>query len=236
LFVLFTVIPAGVAWLIERSASAELELRRRRADRAAHGARWSKFRATRSNASSRGACRFPAAGFSFVMRSGERLRHVVPGRRSEALLYELADRGSRGRPRTLAVRHPVVVWAHAKAVVARHVLGSRRRQSSSRSRGARALRSTRASASLTAAFSESTTRAAWASGLRHSSSIVLTAALYLVLYASLLRGRCAESFALAGSERGSVVRHSVARAAWEVAYRVLFYGGVVAMLLLRHTA
>jgi hypothetical protein len=73
----------GVAWLIERSASAELELRAGVLTRGA-GARWSKCRATRSNASSPWSVPFPGPGFSFVMRSGERLRHVVPGRRSEA--------------------------------------------------------------------------------------------------------------------------------------------------------
>jgi hypothetical protein len=50
----------------------------------------------------------------------------------------------------------------------------------------------------------------------------------------LLRG-VAESFALAAASVAPLSAIPLRRGV-EVAYRVLFYGGVVAMLLVRHTA
>jgi len=232
LFVLFTVIPAGVAWLIERSASAELELRagvltarRRRSmvevpcDAIERIEPWS--------------VPFPGPGFSFVMRSGERLRHAFQVTDPKPLLYELADRGHVEAAHA-AVRHPVIVWAHAKAVVPRTFWDRAAVKFIAFAVVPGTLWFyTRQRISYGSFLGEY-----YASGLGEwLATLVLhwiTAALYLVLYASLLRG-VAESFALAAASVAPLSAIPLRRGV-EVAYRVLFYGGVVAMLLVRHTA
>jgi hypothetical protein len=232
LFVLFTLIPASIAWLMERGADADVMLRA------------GTLIARRKRSMVEVPCStiakiepwsvpFPGPGFSLRMGSGGRLRHVFQVADPKPLLYELADRGHVESAHA-AVRHPVVEWAHAKAVVGKSFWD-------------RAVVKFVAFALVPATIVFYTKQRIsygsflgeyYASGLGEWLATFLlhwiTASVYLVLYASLLRG-VAESFALAAASVAPLSAIGLRRAV-ELVYRILFYGGVPALLLLRYSS
>jgi hypothetical protein len=147
------------------------------------------------------------------------------------LLYELADRGHVEAAHA-AVRHPVVVWAHAKALAERTLWDHPIVKFVAYALVPAIVQFyARQHSSYGSFFGEY-----YASGIAEwLTTFVLhwaTAAVYLVLYASLLRG-VAESFALAAASVAPLSAVPLSRTV-ELAYRALFYGGVVVILIVRY--
>jgi hypothetical protein len=102
----FSVLPAAAAWLVERAAAARVAVHDdalvlRRPDVQVEVARTEIARVVPWMLP------LPGPGVSFALRSGRRLPHGLEAADPVPLLAALGE--------SAAARHPVVVWAHARA-------------------------------------------------------------------------------------------------------------------------
>jgi len=217
------VLPGAAAWMVERSAAAEVTLRDdlvlRRADLRIEVPRASIGRVRPW------ALAVPGPGLSFTLRSGRRLGHGLELADPLPLLAALGEE---------ADTHPVVVWAHARAATApwrwHHLLW----------------KFVVFALAPTAVLFNAHQHIAYGGSLgqyylegrgpylRTFAIYWLTVSIDLVLWAALWRA-AGESVALAAAwvapSRAARVRRAV-----EIACRLLYYAGVPALVAARFLA
>jgi hypothetical protein len=232
LFVLFAVVPAAALWVMQRAARAEVNVEpkqvliRRRSMRI-------EIPTEAIDDVVPWLVPFPGPGFSLELRSGRRLRQVVEAADPGPLLGDLADRASVVSAQ-VALRHPVVVWAHAKSALGRsrwyHYAGKYVVFALFPAGVLFNAHQHIAYGGLLGQY--------YLEGLGpYLTTLAVywtTTAIYLLLYASVLRA-LAEGFALAAAGVAPGRALGVRRAV-EIAYRVLYFGGVPVLLALRFSS
>lgn len=230
LVVLLAILPAVAAWLVGRVFAAELEVgggelivrrRDRRlevpCDAIARVRPW--------------AVPLPAPGLSLRLRSGRRLGWGLALADPTSLLGALAAEGGVEAARS-AMHHPTVVWAHARVLAGR----PRWYQLAAKFGGfalapAAVLFYTHQHISYGGTLGQYHLEGL-GPYLRTAGVHWATMAVYLVLWASVWRG-LAEGVTLLGA-RVAPSHAARVRRAVEIGCRVVYYGGVPLLLLLRY--
>jgi hypothetical protein len=230
LFVLLTVVPAAVAWLMQRAFAAEVEIR---GDELVVRGRDLRLEIPCSAIArvEPWAVPLPGPGLWLRMGSGRRLSWGIQAADPTPLLAALADPGGVEAARA-ATAHPILVWAHARHRGTRpprwyHLLA---KFPLFALLPAGVLFNAHQHIAYGALLGEYYLLGL-ASWLRTLGAYWVTVAIYLVLYASVMRG-LAEAVALVAARvapsRGARVRRGL-----ETACRVLYFGGVPVVLGLR---
>lgn len=222
----FVVLPGVAAWVVERAHAADVEVGRDALVIAPRGLRI-EVPADAIARVTPWAVPVPEPGLTLHLRSGRRLRQRLARRDPEPLLVALARRGGVAAARA-ALAHPTVVYAHAKPATSPYRLLAKF--------GLFALLPT---ALLFNAHQHIAHGALlgeyYLMGLRSYlatfATYWLVLVIYLVLWAAVWRGP-AEAVALLAA-RVAPSRAARVRRGAEIACRLLYYGGVPALLLIR---
>jgi apolipoprotein N-acyltransferase len=227
--VLFALLPAAGAWLVARALAATVDVTPGTVRVARLGLRV-EIPASAVARVVPWSIPLPGPGFSFVLPSGRPLRPGLQMRDPAPLLRALADTGGI-EPARAALSHATVVWAHARATA-----GRRRRHHLVAKFPLFALLPTAVlfnahqHIAYGATFGEYYTYGLgpYLETLAIYWSVVT---IYCVLWASLWRG-LGEGFALLAA-RVAPSRAAGVRRAVEVTCRLLYFGGIPALVALR---
>jgi len=229
-FTILVVTPALAAWILERAFATRLEIDGEMLALDLYGRRV-EVPTTAVARVRPWLVPLPGSGVSLRLTSGRRLRYGLRLADPRRLLTVLAGAGGNTDAAHAALRHPSVVYAHAK-----HAGATRRWWHPVAEYPVFALLPTLPLFRVHQWIAYGGTWGEWyllgpASYLQTFALYWTTLTVYLMLYAGLLRG-IAEGVALAAAwaapSRAARVRRAVERG-----YRVLYYGGVPVFVIMR---